>query len=176
MAKAVILELIGRGADHVFKKLLPLVFLILGSDSNCQNSANDDASEAELSSGDEASEANADTEVTASGQNDPGLIDPRANAIEQELSSLTKANWKKLLKSGERRYDRACGSCHPGGQDDLGPSLIGIRWSISDMYRQIRKGSGKMQPISEKRLPEKDMAAVMVYLSTLNIVKDLSAP
>lgn len=88
----------------------------------------------------------------------------------------SKADWKDLVRRGQRRFDKACGNCHPDGEEDLGPSLIGIRWTVPRMTRQIRNGSGKMKPISTKRLPQSEMEPLMAYLSTLRAVKGVSQP
>ncbi|MCB9708161.1 MAG: cytochrome c [Myxococcales bacterium] len=88
----------------------------------------------------------------------------------------TKAEWKALVRRGQRRFDRACGNCHPDGEEDLGPSIIDIRWTTAKMVKQIRKGSGKMKPISTKRLPEDEMEPLMAYLATIQAVKDVAKP
>jgi mono/diheme cytochrome c family protein len=88
----------------------------------------------------------------------------------------SKADWKDLVQRGQRRFDKACGNCHPDGEEDLGPSIIGIRWSVPRMTKQIRNGSGKMKPISKKRLPESEMDPLMAYMSTFRAVKGINQP
>ena len=44
--------------------------------------------------------------------------------------------------SGKTSFDIACGSCHPGGEADLGPALKGNPHSVANMTTQIREGSG----------------------------------
>ncbi len=86
------------------------------------------------------------------------------------------AMWDVLLSQGTKSYAKACDACHPGGQKDLGPSLIDLKMSAAVMTRQIREGSGRMKGVSEKRLPERDMKGLLVYLSTLGAVSDVQGP
>ncbi len=95
-------------------------------------------------------------------------------SLEEEVPS--KADWKELVRRGQRRYDKACGNCHPDGEEDLGPAIIDLRWSVARMTKQIRNGSGKMKPISTKRLPESEMEPLMAYLSSIRAVKGVAQP
>ena len=72
---------------------------------------------------------------------------------------------------GKELFDTNCGDCHPGGESDVGPSLIETPHTPARLRKQIREGSGKMKPFSEKRLPNEDMEAVLAYLASINAVK-----
>lgn len=86
------------------------------------------------------------------------------------------AEWQTLTAAGKNAFDLACGSCHPGGDADLGPSLKGERVPIDTMTKQIREGSGRMKPIDTAQLPEDQMRGLMVYLSTLDAVSGVQGP
>jgi mono/diheme cytochrome c family protein len=72
---------------------------------------------------------------------------------------------------GKELFDTNCGDCHPGGESDVGPSLIAEPHTAPRIRQQIREGSGKMRPFSEKRLSNEDMEAVLAYLASINAVK-----
>jgi hypothetical protein len=72
---------------------------------------------------------------------------------------------------GKAVFDSSCGDCHPGGEADVGPSLIAEAHTPARVRPQIREGSGKMRPVSEKRLSNEDMEAVLAYLASINAVK-----
>lgn len=95
---------------------------------------------------------------------------------EPALVITDAAEWESLKTAGKTSFDMACGSCHPGGDADLGPSLKGHALTTADMTKQIREGSGRMKPIDEAQLPEDQMRGLMVYLSTLGAVGDVKGP
>ena len=72
---------------------------------------------------------------------------------------------------GKELFDTNCGDCHPGGESDVGPSLVAEPHTPARVRQQIREGSGKMRPFSEKRLSADDMEAVLAYLASINAVK-----
>jgi mono/diheme cytochrome c family protein len=72
---------------------------------------------------------------------------------------------------GKEVFDTSCGDCHPGGESDVGPSLIENPHTPPRIRQQIREGSGKMKPFSEKRLSNEDMESVLAYLASINAVK-----
>jgi mono/diheme cytochrome c family protein len=84
--------------------------------------------------------------------------------------------WESLSAEGKITFDMTCGSCHPGGDADLGPALKGHMEPLSHMTKQIREGSGRMAPIDTNKLPEEKMRGLMVYLSTLGAVGDVKGP
>lgn len=95
---------------------------------------------------------------------------------EPALVISDKAEWDSLAASGKTSYDNACGSCHPGGEADLGPALKGHMEPSAKMKKQIREGSGRMAPIGEDKLPESEMKGLFVYLSTIGAVGDVKGP
>lgn len=72
---------------------------------------------------------------------------------------------------GKDLFATHCDDCHPGGEEDVGPSLIADPHSPADLRKQIREGSGRMRPFSEKRLGKEDLEAVLAYLASINAVK-----
>jgi mono/diheme cytochrome c family protein len=86
------------------------------------------------------------------------------------------AEWESLTTAGKTSFDMACGSCHPGGEADLGPALKGHMEPIDHMTKQIREGSGRMKPIDTTTLPEDQMKGLMVYLSSIGAVAGVQGP
>jgi mono/diheme cytochrome c family protein len=72
---------------------------------------------------------------------------------------------------GKEVFASFCDDCHPDGGEDVGPSLIEHPHPPAKLRQQIREGSGKMRPFSEKRLSNDDLEALLAYLDTLNAVK-----
>jgi mono/diheme cytochrome c family protein len=72
---------------------------------------------------------------------------------------------------GKELFSANCDDCHPGGEEDVGPSLIADPHTPARLRQQIREGSGKMKPFPEKRLPNEDMEAILAYLASINAVK-----
>ena len=72
---------------------------------------------------------------------------------------------------GKEMFDSRCGDCHPGGEEDVGPSLIATPHTPARIRQQIREGSGKMHPFSEKRLSADDVESILAYLTSLHAVK-----
>ena len=99
-----------------------------------------------------------------------------ASGGEPAIVVADQAEWDTLSASGKESYDRACGSCHPGGDADLGPALKGHMVPVAAMTTQIREGSGRMKPIGEDKLPEAEMKGLMVYLATISAVGDVKGP
>lgn len=72
---------------------------------------------------------------------------------------------------GKEVFASFCDDCHPDGGEDVGPSLIAEPHAASRIRQQIREGSGKMRPFSEKRLSNDDMEALLAWLASVNAVK-----
>lgn len=72
---------------------------------------------------------------------------------------------------GKEVFSMNCDDCHPGGEEDVGPSLIADPHPPAELRKQIREGSGRMKPFSEKRLSDDDLEAVLAYLASINAVK-----
>jgi mono/diheme cytochrome c family protein len=72
---------------------------------------------------------------------------------------------------GKELFATYCDDCHPGGESDVGPSLIDKPHTPPQIRKQIREGSGKMKPFPEKRVSNEDMEAVLAFLASINAVK-----
>ncbi|MCA9581618.1 MAG: c-type cytochrome, partial [Myxococcales bacterium] len=77
----------------------------------------------------------------------------------------------EILANGEDLFDRYCDTCHPGGEEDIGPNLRGIRWTVGAMETQIRDGSGKMKPIPSSRLSDEGLPDLMAFLLQMEAVR-----
>ena len=99
-----------------------------------------------------------------------------ASGGEPAIVITSQAEWDSLAEAGKESYDNACGTCHPGGEADLGPALKGHMEPSAKMKRQIRKGSGRMAPIGTDKLPESEMKGLLVYLATIEAVGDVKGP
>jgi mono/diheme cytochrome c family protein len=86
------------------------------------------------------------------------------SAYEGPITSTDTAKGKEV-------FHTHCEDCHPGGEEDVGPSLIADPHTPSDLRKQVREGSGKMRPFSEKRISNEDLEALLAYLQTINAVK-----
>jgi mono/diheme cytochrome c family protein len=86
------------------------------------------------------------------------------SAYEGPITSTDTAHGKEV-------FDQHCEDCHPGGEEDVGPSLIADPHTPAKLRQQVREGSGKMRPFSEKRISNDDLEALLAYLQTINAVK-----
>ena len=75
------------------------------------------------------------------------------------------------VERGKELFTAHCDDCHPGGEEDVGPSLIADPHPPAQIRKQVREGSGKMRPFSEKRLDNGDLEAILAYLESINAVK-----
>ena len=75
------------------------------------------------------------------------------------------------VDKGKEVFATNCDDCHPDGQEDVGPSLIADPHSPAQLRKQVREGSGKMRPFSEKRVSNEDLEALLAYLASINAVK-----
>jgi mono/diheme cytochrome c family protein len=117
--------------------------------------------------------------LAACGSKSGGTTPEAAEATSGAEPSIVvsdQAEWDSLLSSGKTSFDTACGSCHPGGDADLGPALKGHMEPIPAMTKQIREGSGRMKPIDTNTLPEDQMKGLLVYLSSLGAVSGVKGP
>lgn len=88
-------------------------------------------------------------------------------------STLTQEQWTAMLQAGRRKWNRVCGECHGTG---IGPTLNGRRLPAERVRTMVRRGRGDMRPLSERRVSPDDLEAVLVYLSTIRAVADVTAP
>lgn len=108
----------------------------------------------------------------ACGGGSKGSSEPSAG----ESSSGGEAEYAGAIASTDAEHGKSlfgtfCDDCHPNGGADVGPSLIEKPHSPAALRKQIREGSGKMKPFSEKRLSKDDMEAVLAYLDSIKAVK-----
>jgi len=71
--------------------------------------------------------------------------------------------------AGKAVFDSNCTACHPGGQQGVGPSLVGAigRLGEAGERNQIRNGKGAMPPFPESRISEKQLADLIAYVATI---------
>lgn len=72
---------------------------------------------------------------------------------------------------GVAQFNRACGRCHPQGDEDIGPDLHDKNLTPAAMTRVIRQGTKRMRPIAPARLSDADLARVMVFLRSIHAVR-----
>lgn len=72
-------------------------------------------------------------------------------------------------QAGEQVFASNCTMCHPGGQQGLGPSLIGVTGRLSEqqLVNQVRNGSGIMPGFSGERISDAQLTDLLAYLKTL---------
>lgn len=87
--------------------------------------------------------------------------------------TLSEEQWATMLDAGRRKWNRVCGECHGTG---IGPNLNGRRLAAERVRATVRRGRGDMRPLSERRVSAGDLEAVLVYLSTVRAVSDVSPP
>ncbi len=87
-----------------------------------------------------------------------------------------QAAWHHQVLLGRIVFNRVCDSCHPGGDEDLGPRIIGKRLPAQRVIHQIRHGSGHMRPIPASKLPDRYIPDLLAYLSVLHVVQGVSHP
>lgn len=75
------------------------------------------------------------------------------------------------LARGRQVYDRSCGRCHPGGEEDVGPRLVNKNLEWPRMQKQIREGVGRMRPVSLTKLPDANLPALQVYLRSIHALR-----
>jgi len=116
---------------------------------------------------------------TAEGEGETAEGEGEARGTEGETVDPQVA-WRRQVNVGRQWFIRRCDSCHPDGQEDTGPNLLGIRWPVNRMRRQIRQGSGegsgRMRPIPPGRLPNRVIDSLMAYMSTKRIVRGVQRP
>ncbi len=91
-----------------------------------------------------------------------------ASSSEESDPDESAPSRRQQLAQGAFVFRRACDTCHPGGQADLGPSIRGIRMPVARMTRTIRQGTGRMRPVP---LGDEAMEVLMVYLERMGAVR-----
>ncbi len=75
------------------------------------------------------------------------------------------------VDAGKAIFETHCDDCHPGGEEDVGPSLIADPRTPARLRQQVREGSGKMRPFSEARISAGDLESLLAYMQSINAVK-----
>jgi mono/diheme cytochrome c family protein len=75
------------------------------------------------------------------------------------------------VATGQARFDAICGACHPGGNEDIGPTIRGIGWAAGRVRQQARQGRGRMRPVNATRLSNEDLESVLAFLQTIGTVQ-----
>lgn len=76
--------------------------------------------------------------------------------------------------TGEQIFVRSCNTCHPGGGEGMGPSLINMENDFPKdeaLKNFIRHGKGMMPAQAVDSINDEEMKNLIVYLHS--IVKDL---
>jgi mono/diheme cytochrome c family protein len=71
------------------------------------------------------------------------------------------------LVRGAMQFASYCQLCHPGGQRGVGPQLIGIRDSDSQIKAVIRSGKSNMPPFDAAHIPDDDLQSLVDYIRSL---------
>lgn len=143
---------------------------LLGFAAACGGSSPDAESSAE------AAETTGGEAASSTGEADGPLTDatspcpPDDPSCAAQGAATVAAPSDALVTSGAAVFDKFCDSCHPGGGEDIGPTLLDIKWSAEKMTTQIRKGSRKMKPIPAKRLSDEKLSDLMAYLVSIKSV------
>lgn len=117
--------------------------------------------------------ASADAGVAALDGGGPVEVDGGLAGPALATGPLTAEQWTALLDVGRRKWNRVCGECHGTG---IGPVLTGRRLTAERVRRTVRQGRGDMRPLSERRVSAEELEGVLVYLSTIRAVSDVSPP
>jgi mono/diheme cytochrome c family protein len=75
------------------------------------------------------------------------------------------------VEGGKQLFATNCDDCHPGGESDVGPSLIAEPHTPARIRQQIREGSGKMHPFSAQRVSDANVESILAYLASIKAVK-----
>ncbi|MDP2662721.1 MAG: c-type cytochrome [Dehalococcoidia bacterium] len=71
--------------------------------------------------------------------------------------------------AGKAVFDANCTPCHPGGQQGVGPSLVGAvgRLGEAGVRNQVRNGKNVMPPFPDTRINDNQLADLIAYVATL---------
>jgi len=107
----------------------------------------------------------ADAAVATQDAGPPGLV--------LATGPLTREQWDQMLAIGRGKVNRVCSECHGTG---IGPTLNGRRRTADRVRQMVRQGGGDMRRISTRRVDDQELEGVIVFLSTINAVVDVSPP
>ena len=76
--------------------------------------------------------------------------------------------------TGEQLFIRSCNTCHPGGREGVGPSLIGMGGKLNEDFPNdqnlkafIRTGKGMMPAQSRQTINDQELDNLVAYLRDL---------
>ena len=142
----------------------------LDEDSDRDEEDSDEDEDEDESGEDDDLDEDSDRDEEDSDEDEDGSADGSDSDVDPRVA------WRQSVGRGRSVFRQACDTCHPNGEDDLGPTLRRIRWTTRAMRRQIRQGSGRMRPIPESQLPDRYMDDLMAYLSTMGAVVGVERP
>jgi mono/diheme cytochrome c family protein len=68
-------------------------------------------------------------------------------------------------------FTRACGRCHPNGDEDVGPSIKNKRLTKARMTKIIRSGNKQMKAITVARLSDPDLTKMLGFLRSIRAMR-----
>ncbi len=68
---------------------------------------------------------------------------------------------------GETVYQRYCESCHPGGQEDVGPALAGRHVPPGKVRWFVREGGDTMPAFPASKVSDEDLEHLAAYVGSL---------
>ena len=87
------------------------------------------------------------------------------------LMAATAPPVEAQAAEGVPQFNRACGRCHPHGDEDTGPAIHDKNLSVEAMTKAIRQGTKRMRAITPTKLTDADLEHVMAYLRTIHAVR-----
>ena len=107
-------------------------------------------------------------ETTAGGETTTG---GEATSGGETTATAGAAASPEIIAAGGERFEAVCGLCHPGGDEDDGPSLRNIHWDVDRVRIQVRNGSDHMRPVSTARMSDADLEKVFAWLRTIGTIQ-----
>jgi mono/diheme cytochrome c family protein len=87
------------------------------------------------------------------------------------LMAATAPPAQAQAAEGVAQFNRACGRCHPNGDEDTGPDLHNKNLTPAAMTKVIRLGTKRMRPVSPTKLTDADLARVVIFLRSIHAVR-----
>lgn len=83
---------------------------------------------------------------------------------------VAEAQRRPAAANGVAQFNKACGRCHPHGDEDTGPDLHNLNKTEEEMTKIIRNGQKRMKAIAPAKLSNADLTKVMVFLRSIHAV------
>ncbi len=81
-----------------------------------------------------------------------------------------EAQRRPTTPDGVAQFNRACGRCHPHGDEDTGPDLHNLNKTEEEVTKVIRNGYKHMKAIPPAKLSNADLSKVMIFLRHIRTV------